>query len=99
MIYKETNRFYLSRKWKNKRASTLKRDGYQCKECKRYGKVTPATTVHHVYPYESFGELKLHSENLISLCNKCHNSMHDRVTNELTEKGKQWTERLRDKIF
>ncbi|HEY9570460.1 MAG TPA: HNH endonuclease [Metalysinibacillus sp.] len=64
-----------------------------CRECKRYGKTTTADTVHHVQPYETHAQLKLSSDNLISLCRACHNAMHVRGTHELTDKGKQWLER------
>lgn len=89
-----SKKFYKSKKWKKKRQSILKRDEYLCRECKRYGKTTQATTVHHILPLEQRPDLKLNSINLISLCNECHNQMHDRNTNELTEKGKRWTDRI-----
>ncbi|RJQ25533.1 MAG: hypothetical protein C4589_11075 [Peptococcaceae bacterium] len=60
----------------------------------RYGKSTPATTVHHVYPLEQRPELSMVNWNLISLCCKCHDSMHDRSNNELTELGKAWLSRV-----
>ena len=85
--------FYKTRKWKRKRQVILRRDDYQCKESSRYGKTEPATTVHHIYPIEKFPELALVDWNLISLTDKMHNAMHDRLTNELTELGKQWQER------
>ncbi|CAI3193145.1 HNH endonuclease [Clostridium neonatale] len=94
-----TKEFYKSTKWKTKRERILKRDDYMCKECKRYGKTTGATTVHHVYPLEERPELKINNNNLISLCSKCHDKMHDRINNELTATGKQWCERLKNKIF
>ena len=86
--------FYKTKKWETKRQSILRRDEYLCRECKRYGKTTPATTVHHILPLEQRPDLKLHTINLISLCESCHNQMHDRNTNELTEKGLQWVERI-----
>lgn len=66
-----------------------------CQESKRYGKTVPATTVHHIYPLEYYPELACVDWNLISLSDKQHNAMHDRVTHELTELGKQWQERRR----
>lgn len=90
---KVANLFYKSKQWERKRENVLKRDRYECRECKRYGKVTGAQMVHHVKPFEQYPELKLENNNLISLCNKCHGSMHDRTTNELTDKGRQWIER------
>ncbi|WP_337970312.1 HNH endonuclease [Virgibacillus salexigens] len=91
---KQTNPFYVTKKWKKKRANILRRDNYECRECKRYGKVTQATTVHHIYPLDSFPLLKLVNENLISLCNKCHEAMHDRFTNEITVTGERWQKKI-----
>lgn len=78
---------YKSRRWKRKRENMLRRDGYKCKECIRYGRVTQANTVHHIKPVESHPELAFDNMNLISLCAGCHNKMHDRITNELTDIG------------
>lgn len=86
--------FYKTVKWKKKRESILRRDGYECRECKRYGKVTEANTVHHVNTLETHPLLALVSENLISLCNRCHEAMHIRRTHELTAKGKEWVARI-----
>lgn len=43
--------FYKLKKWKEKRKRILRRDEYLYQECKRYGKDTPATTVHHIIPH------------------------------------------------
>ncbi|WMJ78471.1 MULTISPECIES: HNH endonuclease [unclassified Sedimentibacter] len=86
--------FYKTKRWRDKRVIILKRDSYLCKECLRYGKTTPATTVHHVNPLEHNRQLALVSKNLISLCETCHNKMHDRDTHELTELGISWVERI-----
>jgi 5-methylcytosine-specific restriction endonuclease McrA len=90
--------FYKSTKWKRKRNNILKRDDYMCQESKRYGKTVSATTVHHIYPLEYYPELAFIDWNLISLSNIKHNSMHDRDTHELTDLGKQWQARVRDKF-
>lgn len=89
-----SNPFYKSMKWRRKRETVLRRDEYQCRDCIRYGKTTAAKTVHHVYPIEQYPEHGLNSANLISLCNKCHEGMHDRTANELTDKGVEWFERI-----
>lgn len=60
----------------------LRRDGYLCRECRRYGRTTEATTVHHIKHYRTNPELALCAENLISLCESCHNKKHP-------EKGKR----------
>ncbi|PPA71917.1 HNH endonuclease [Jeotgalibacillus proteolyticus] len=86
--------FYKTTKWIRKRSIILKRDKYECRECKRYGKVREAKVVHHIYPLEIFLELALININLLSLCSTCHESMHIRKSHELTRKGIEWTNRI-----
>ena len=78
---------YKDSKWNNKRNAILKRDKYQCQECRRYGKMIDASHVHHIWPVEFYPEYKYSNWNLISLCQKCHNKMHDRDSHELTTEG------------
>ena len=68
--------FYKSSKWKHKRLAVLRRDGYLCQNCKRYGRMTPATTVHHIQHLEDRPDLALDAKNLISLCAACHDKAH-----------------------
>ena len=79
---------YKDKRWKHKRENVLKRDLYLCRQCKRYGKDTQATMVHHILSVDNSPELYLDSLNLLSLCNSCHNEMHDRVTDDLTDVGR-----------
>lgn len=88
------NKFYKNTKWKGKRERILKRDEYLCRECKRYGKSVAASTVHHVITLEKQPDLKYSSDNLISLCSKCHDKMHDRTNNQLTKLGEDWMDRI-----
>jgi 5-methylcytosine-specific restriction endonuclease McrA len=88
--------FYKTTAWKNKRNRILRRDKYMCQECKRYGKATPATTVHHIEQLEYKPKLKLDSNNLVSLCSKCHNKMHNRDSDELTTCGLEWVRRKKN---
>lgn len=67
---------YNSQKWKRKRLQILKRDGYMCQHCKRYGKAVPATTVHHMQHVDEYPEMAFADKNLISLCEGCHNKQH-----------------------
>lgn len=68
--------FYKSKAWKRKRKKILKRDGYMCQHCKRYGRMRQAVVVHHIKEYKDYPELGLSDDNLISLCNGCHNKEH-----------------------
>lgn len=86
--------FYKTAKWKRKREKILRRDEYLCRECVRYGKTTEATTVHHINQLEHHPEFALANYNLVSMCAKCHDAMHDRNTRELTVLGLTWVERV-----
>lgn len=68
--------FYKSKAWKKKRESIMRRDGYMCQECKRYGRQTQAQQVHHIKHLDEYPELAFDDLNLQSLCNACHNKKH-----------------------
>lgn len=70
------DKFYESARWKRKRAAILARDGYMCQRCKKYGRMRPATIVHHIKELEDFPELAWVNSNLESVCLACHNALH-----------------------
>lgn len=67
---------YHKAKWRRKQQLILRRDGYLCQDCKRYGRTTQATTVHHIKHADEYPELEWDNDNLISLCSACHNKRH-----------------------
>lgn len=67
---------YTSKKWRRKRSAILRRDKYRCQECKRYGRLTEATEVHHIKHVDEYPELAYKNGNLVSLCHACHNKQH-----------------------
>ena len=64
--------FYQTKAWKLIRKKILARDHYLCQRCKR----RPASMVHHIKALKQYPELALEPENLISLCDKCHEACH-----------------------
>lgn len=94
----DTSGFHKSTAWERKRKVILKRDTYLCQECKRYGKTTPANTVHHIYPVEVRPDLKLNNNNLVSLCEHHHEAMHDKFKDRLSELGDEWLQRTARKF-
>lgn len=60
----------------------LERDFHICQDClraKSRGEMTrprTATVVHHIQPVELRPDLRLDLENLVSLCDACHNKRH-----------------------
>lgn len=67
---------YNAPRWRRLRASVLRRDGYLCRYCLRYGRRRQATTVHHIEHADEHPELAYNADNLISLCEACHNKAH-----------------------
>lgn len=88
------DKFYHTKRWKKKRESILRRDGYICQVSKRYGRMIPASTVHHVFPRDEYPELEWIDWNLISVCSRVHDELHDRNTGKLTDKGMELQRRI-----
>ena len=84
---KTSDNFYDTPKWRRLRASIMRRDKYLDQEKKRTGTLKQAEIVHHIWPREKFPEYEYEAWNLIALAGSTHNEMHDRTTDELTEKG------------
>ena len=68
--------FYDSAKWKATRARVLKRDGYMCRECRKYGRMREAKIVHHIEHLDEHPEKAFDMNNLVSLCMACHDKAH-----------------------
>lgn len=64
----DTHSFYRSRAWKKIRKEALVRDNFECMNCKALGKVTKATTVHHIEHLKDNPDKALDLSNLMSLC-------------------------------
>ena len=80
------------------RRCILKRDNYQCQECRRYGKMRTGEHVHHIFPIEYYPEYAFETWNLVTLCQSCHNRMHDRDGHELSKDGEALLERTKRRI-
>lgn len=48
-----------------------------------------ASTAHHIFPRKEFPQYTWEYWNMISLSQSEHEKMHDRVTDDLTEYGKE----------
>lgn len=66
--------------WQKVRAMKLSQDPL-CEAHLKQGSVVAATMVHHIKPVETHPELRLVMDNLMSLCNPCH---------EEVEKAGRW---------
>ncbi|MEK4993289.1 HNH endonuclease [Paenibacillus sp. FSL H7-0918] len=73
---KGSKAFYRSTAWERAREQALIRDNHLCQHCIKRKRLTPADMVHHIKPLSEYPDLALVLENLLSLCNSCHNKEH-----------------------
>ncbi len=64
--------FYDSKEWKKLRDKIRERDNHECQWCKLEGKFSPVECIHHIKEVRSHWHLRLDPDNLIGLCNTCH---------------------------
>jgi 5-methylcytosine-specific restriction endonuclease McrA len=58
--------------YKEFREKVLERDGHKCQYCG----AAENLQVHHIFPYESLGQIRTDVSNGQTLCKKCHDSIH-----------------------
>lgn len=78
--YKKIKDFYGSIEWKNKRNEVKDNSYHLCEICAARGILKDAEHVHHivsVWIKEGFDK-RLDDSNLISLCEECHNQVHNK---------------------
>ena len=80
--------FYYTAEWKELRQEVLEEHHYECQECLKRGRYSRAQCVHHINEVKDRPDLALSKyyvdhkgvrhKQLIPLCNKCHNTIHDK---------------------
>ncbi|OMF95085.1 hypothetical protein BK146_16590 [Paenibacillus sp. FSL R7-0333] len=73
---KTSRSFYKSTAWEKAREQALIRDNHLCQHCFKRQRLTLADMVHHIKPISDYPDLALVLDNLLSLCNSCHNKEH-----------------------
>lgn len=68
--------FYKSARWRKLRQQRMRLDNNECQLCKHEGKYHKAEMVHHKIHVRDNPMLALDMDNLMSLCNECHNREH-----------------------
>lgn len=86
----QKKKFYNSAAWKKLRLVALKRDNYECQECKREGLFKKGQNVHHIKEIYHHPEAALELDNLETVCIDCHNKEHDRIFNNNFQKKVDW---------
>lgn len=72
-------KFYRTKAWKKFREYILSRDNDLCQECLKEDKITRGNLVHHIVPIREDYEKRLDFENCITVCNDCHEKIHNRA--------------------
>ena len=86
-------KFYKWHEWRELSAQVMKENNYECQFCKKKGIHTRARSVHHVqwvrkHPRLAMSRTYIYNgvvyQNLIPLCEACHNEQHPdkRITSE-----------------
>lgn len=70
------NKFYKSREWEVLRQVAIVRDKGLCQDCLNNNKIVPFYTVHHIIPIKVDWSKRLNTDNLICLCESCHQIRH-----------------------
>ena len=80
--------FYKSKEWIELKNEVMMSFHYECQECLKRGRYTKADCIHHHNevrhrPDLALSKYYIDSEgnkqyNLIPLCNRCHNEVHDK---------------------
>lgn len=80
---------YKHKKHLQWREAVLRRAGYLCEECRKYGRTdrygnpVAAVTAHHIQHLKDRPDLAYDVTNGMALCNACHNKYHP-------ERPKRW---------
>lgn len=77
------NQFYKSKEWKRLRQVVVVRDHAICQDCLKNNIITQYNTVHHIIPIKIEWNKRLDINNLICLCESCHQKRHNAI-----EKGR-----------
>lgn len=72
--------FYNSKEWKMLRNYKFGLANGLCEKCKEKNIVRAGKQVHHIIPIEEDWSKRLELDNLILLCNDCHNEEHERIS-------------------
>ena len=71
------DKFYKSKEWSKIRQVAIARDNALCKDCLENNTITPYNTVHHIVPIKDDWNKRLDINNLICLCESCHQKSHN----------------------
>ena len=90
----EHRKFYMRAKWRKTREQVLRRDHYECLQCKAEGKLTinqqQSLEVDHILELYTYPELAYDMDNLQTLCKYHHNKKHGRFEHNPNNKKNKY---------
>lgn len=72
----ERQRVYRSQAWKKSVRAAYLRDGYTCQRCGAPKRGHKGLHAHHIRSWAEYPELRLDTDNLVTLCSRCHAWVH-----------------------
>ena len=96
-------KFYNSNGWKKLRQQKLSEQPL-CELCLQNGMTKPATQVHHAIKFfDQYDEnmkwlLLLDKDNIVSVCDKCHNAIHKPKRNILWPSQHQYLDNIKNHV-
>lgn len=85
---KESQTFYNSKPWKIAREIVRRRDSGLCIVCRDNKEIVSSDVVHHIVPLKEDRDKGLDINNLICLCDSCHNIIHREIDKGIDDKDK-----------
>lgn len=76
---KKYHDFYNSSAWGQVRQAAIVRDHALCQDCLKKHRITPYDTVHHIIPIKLDWNKRLDINNLVCLCESCHQERHKAI--------------------
>ena len=86
--------FYNSNEWKVVRVVVKDREYGLCKVCQAKEDISYVQTVHHIEELKECWDKRLDIENLIGLCESCHQDIHQEYKKKNKSKVKEWLREL-----
>jgi 5-methylcytosine-specific restriction endonuclease McrA len=73
---KKYHDFYNSPEWERIRQAVIARDHALCQDCLKEHRIKLYDTVHHIEPIKTNWNKRLNIDNLVCLCESCHQERH-----------------------
>ena len=77
---KRKQKIYQDKRWKKVRYRKFENNPV-CEVCEQKGITSPTEEIHHIIPIDVDTSIAFKYDNLMSVCIKCHNKLHQEYVN------------------